>query len=366
MKTTIGRITNNLHIVWTITSKDILDSIKSKLILSLIIGMSFMLLTPKMMSMIIVSPYTDVMVYDPGDSLLLEVMNDSDLFNVQRVNAVAELEQVIGSMGFGLGAELGLVVPADFNQVLETGGKPEIAGYIAWANRIKASQLVSDTEDQLSELMDQPVSINTTGNIVYPPPNLGLLLGMVTITIVLVLFMMGINLVPTLLFEEKRTKTMEALLVSPASIGQVVIGKALAGFFYIIVTAAVVFAIYGSGVVHWEVAALFVIDMGIIAVAVGLVLGSFFESQQEVTGWMMLLMVVVVGSLFIKLLGVEIPSFLLDIISWLPSVTMAEVFSYSFVENIPWTQIWPYLGSVLGISVPLYILVAWKISRLDR
>ena len=61
------------------------------------------------------------------------------------------------------------------------------------------------------------------------------------------ILMMGIFLVPSLLFEEKETKTMQALLVSPASIGQVVVGKALAGAFYILVTAVMMFAISWAG-----------------------------------------------------------------------------------------------------------------------
>jgi ABC-2 type transport system permease protein len=61
---------------------------------------------------------------------------------------------------------------------------------------------------------------------------------------VTIMLTMGILLVPTLMLEEKQTRTMDALLVSPASISQVVIGKAIAGFFYILVTAAIVYLIY--------------------------------------------------------------------------------------------------------------------------
>ena len=93
---------------------------------------------------------------------------------------------------------------------------------------MKTNQFKTEFEALIEEILDQPVRIQIEGNIVYPPHDSGLWLLMVTITPVIVILMMGISLVPALLFEEKQTNTMSALLVSPASISQVVVGKALA------------------------------------------------------------------------------------------------------------------------------------------
>jgi hypothetical protein len=135
MKTPRETIIDNLHIVWTIASKDIVDSLKNKLIISLILGMGFMLLMPKVMGLMLVPPETPVLVYDPGESRLTAELENSDQYQVQRARSLAEVEQVIGSTGFGLGVEFGLAVPDDFDQVLEAGGQPELDGYVAWANR---------------------------------------------------------------------------------------------------------------------------------------------------------------------------------------------------------------------------------------
>ena len=50
---------------------------------------------------------------------------------------------------------------------------------------------------------------------------------MLILNTVSLIMIMGLMLVPSLLLEEKQTKTMDALLISPANIAQVVIGKAL-------------------------------------------------------------------------------------------------------------------------------------------
>lgn len=366
MNITKERWNDGLHLIWTIASKDIVDSLRNKLVISLILGMGFMLLMPKLMGLMLVPPETPVLVYDHGESRLTAELENSDQYQVQRARSLVEVEQVIGSMGFGLGVEFGLAVPDDFDQVLEAGGQPELDGYVAWANRMKASQLKTGFEEQIEEIVGQPVRINVEGNIVYPPSDAGLWLLMVTITPVIVILMMGIQLVPTLLFEEKQTKTMEALLVSPASISQVVVGKALAGLFYVMVAASVVFAINWAGVVHWEVVLLFVLGIGVFSVGVGLVLGSFFERQQDVVGLTMLLIVVFIGALFVNMLDMNIPAIVQVMLPWVPSVALAEIIRFVFLENVPWGEILAKLGSVIAISNLLYAVVVWKVRRSDR
>jgi len=366
MNTSRNKILDSMHYIWTITSKDIVESLRNKLIISLILGMGFMLLMPKLLGLMLVPPETPVLVYDPGESQLTAELENSDQYQVQRVRSIAEMKQVIGSTGFGLGVQFGLAMPDDLDQILEAGGQPELDGYVAWANRMKASQMKTGFEEQLEEMVGQPVRINAGGNIVYPPSDAGLWLLTVTITPVIVMLMMGIQLVPALLFEEKQTKTMEALLVSPASISQVVVGKALAGLFYVIVAASVVFAINWAGVVHWDVVLLFVLGIGVFSVGVGLVLGSFFERQQDVVGLTMLLVVVFIGALFANMLGMDIPASVEAVLPWVPSVALAEIIQSVFLENVPWADVLANLGGVFGFSSLLYGVVVWKVRRSDR
>jgi ABC-2 type transport system permease protein len=178
--------------------------------------------------------------------------------------------------------------------------------------------------------------------------------------------MIGITLVPFLLIEEKQTKTMEAMLVSPVRIAEIVTGKALAGFFYVLVTAAVVLAIYWSGVTHWGLAILFVIGSGFFSVAVGLILGSFFERQQEISGWIMVLLVFFIAAMFIEMLDLQLPEVIQTIIPLVPSVALGEVFVAAFSLGIPIAQTIWNLASVLTISLLLYVIVIWKIRRYDK
>ena len=263
-------------------------------------------------------------------------------------------------------ATLGLVVPAGFDQVVQAGGQPALKGYVCWGKRFETAALRSKAEAHISQALGRPLTIATEGNIVYPPSSSGLSLGLATLNSVLTILMIGIILVPGLLFEEKQTRTMDALLVSPATIGQVVAGKALAGFFYILVTGALVFAINWADVTHWGVAVLFVVAGGVFTVALGLVMGSFLGSQQDSAGWMAVLVVVFAGAMLIAVIGLDLPAAVQAILPWVPSVALADICRAAFAESVIPAQLGWNLGVVLVLALLLYALVVWNVRRSDR
>ena len=358
-----GSIRDSLNIIWTIASKDIVDALKNKVVVSMIIMLSIMLLAPKMLPLIFEQPQTVLPVYDLGDSRWVAELENIPDISLQQLRSEQEFRLALCS---ALYPEIGLLLPADFDQVGAAGEQVEFQGYVCWGKRYQVSELQPKLETMLSQSLDRPVTIHVEENIVYPPTDGVLSLSLATVNSVLMILMMGIFLVPSLLFEEKEAKTMQALLVSPASIGQVVVGKAVAGSFYILVTAVMIFAISWAEVIHWDMVILFVIGGGFFSVAVGLVLGSFYEKQQDVVGWMTALLMLLVGGVLVKMLGVELPALAESLLPWVPSVALAEVCHTAFSEIVPTTQVWANLGVVLAVSLLMYALVIWKVRRSDR
>jgi ABC-2 type transport system permease protein len=357
---TIG---DNLNIIWTIASKDIVDALKNKVVVSMIIVLSIMLFVPKMLPFLFEQVQTPLPIYDMGDSsLLTELRNNSDI-SVQVMHSEQELRYALCSSMYPL---IGLLIPEDFDQNFPTDAQVELQGYVCWGKRYQVSELQPKLEEMLSRSLSRSVFIHIEGNILYPPSDGFLYLSMATVNSVLMILMMGIFLVPSLLFEEKETKTIQALLVSPASIGQVVVGKALAGSFYILVTALMIFTISWTDVIHWNMVVLFVISGGIFSVAVGLILGSFYEKQLDMVGWMPALLILLVGSVLVTMLGMELPKLVENILPWVPSVALAEIYRAALSETIPYTRVLNDLWIVLSVSLPLYAIVIWKIRRSDR
>jgi ATP/ADP translocase len=99
---------------------------------------------------------------------------------------------------------------------------------------------------------------------------------------------------------------------------------------------------------------------------VGLVLGSFYEKQQDMVGWMTALLLLLVGAILVNMLGMELPALVKSILPWVPSVALADMCRASYSESVSLNQIGLNLGVVLAISLPLYGLVIWKVRRSDR
>jgi len=360
---TSGTVGDDLNIIWTIASKDIVDALKHRVVVSMIIMLSIILVLPKMLPLIFEQPKVSLPVYDLGESQWVDQLKDIPDISVQKLRSEQEFRSALCGAVFPL---IGLRIPPGFDQAVAAGGEVELQGYRCWSKRYQAVELQPMLEGILSQALGQPVTIHIAGNIVYPPVEGVLFLSMATMNSVLMILTIGMFLVPSLLFEEKETKTMQALLVSPASVGQVVIGKALAGAFYILVTAVMIFTISWAEVIHWDMAILFVIGGGLLSVAVGLILGSFYEKQQDVVGWMTALLLFLVGAIIVRMLGIELPALLDTILPWVPSVALAEICRAAYAQTVNPMQVLGNLGIVLAFSLSLYALVIWKVQRSDR
>jgi ABC-2 type transport system permease protein len=357
------RIRDSLIIIWTITAKDIIDALKNRLVVSLIIMAGVMLLMPKLLPYIFEQPVMVLPVYDVGNSSLVTELRKDPALSVLQVDSEEEFKLALCSAIY---PEIGLVIPPDFNQILEANGQVDLQGYACWSRRFQVSGLQPKLEQHISQSLGQPVIINIVGNFVYPPSEGVFLPSLAAVNSIVVILTIGIVLVPNLLFEEKQTKTMQALLVSPASISQVVIAKALAGFFYILVTALVVFSISWADVTHWGAVGVFVIMGGIFSISVGLVLGSFYEKLQDIAGWTTVLVVVFVGAVFVKMIGLELPPMVEGILPWVPSVALADIFRMALAEQVSMLQLVSNVGVIMLVSALLYALVVWQVRRSDR
>ena len=149
---------------------------------------------------------------------------------MRRVSSLQEFEAYFDDGDEG---ELALVVPADFNQALDSGERPVLSGYVLWHRRFSARELEADFEQQLAELVDKTVSVRIEGVVVPELASMGAV-RMTSLTALMALILIGMLTVPHLLLEEREAKTLDTLLISPANVSQVVLGKALAGLFYVL------------------------------------------------------------------------------------------------------------------------------------
>jgi ABC-2 type transport system permease protein len=357
---------NKLAIIFSISAKDIQDAIKNRFVYSQIIAVTIILISIKGLGLIIEPQDTPLIIYDPAGSTFSKLIAESEDFSGSQVKTLEDLQTAISSMGFGLGAELGLEIPRGFDTLVDGSQPLVVEGYVSWANRNQAERIKAQVEGELQELFGRLFVINLEGNIITPPREVGLLVGIVTIFAVTIILTIGINLVPTLMIEEKQNRTLDALLLSPASIWQVVAGKAIAGAFYVLVTTLIVYLAYWSGVYSWGITLFFVIGAVLFAVSVGLLLGIIFNRPQEMTGWLSLILVLITGSIFIELINLDLPPLIEQILPWLPPVALAKIFWASFSSQVDIQQVLASFGAVALFSGALFVIIYWRIRQIDR
>jgi ABC-type multidrug transport system permease subunit len=362
-QSTRRQIGDNLYIVWTLAFKDILDAVKNKVVISLVLTLGLMVLLPKSLPLIFAQPHMAFAILDLGTSQLTTAFEESPEFEARIFHSFEDMQAILtGSPN----VELGVVIPAEFDQSLTAGDELVLDGYVSWENRRKASQLEADFESQAASLLGVPVDLRMDGHLLYPLAETNLSMGMLAVTTVTMILMIGVTLVPTLIFEEKQTQTIDALLVSPASSAHVVAGKALAGMFYTVLGIVFVFAVNWTGVVQWPIAVLFMIGTGSLATAMGLFLGTFFERQQDAVGISTAFTLIFVGAVILDLLKPPLPGAVSALVPWVPSIALVRIFDAVFLENSPTASIWGNMGGLLACSLAIYALVVWKLRRTER
>ena len=357
------KILDTIYIAWIIGTKDILDALKNKSSRANIILMIGMVLFFYWLG--VLRPFdknVSVVVYDEGNTnLSLEeaTLTSGATYSFRKATSLQEMETRMAYQN------LGLVLPADFDQTLASAGTPTLSGYIFWADRMKVANLEAKYSQAFTEILGQPVQVTIDKNIVIPKATAAGMPTTAASQMVYFVFSIALLLIPHLMLEEKQTRTLDALLTSPASPGQVVLGKALAGFFYVLVTGGLALALYSLYIVNWPLALAAFLGYALLAVGLGLVVGSFIKSAKQIGLWMVVLILfLMVPALFY--MEPNLKAGIRAVFTWLPSSALASLFRFSCSTGLTPAQLWPNLAITVASIALVFGLVIWKVRRSDR
>jgi ABC-2 type transport system permease protein len=306
-----------------------------------------------------------VLVYDAGDSDLLAALKRSPNLNVY--TGYSSQDQLERKLVSGDIPELALTIPPAFDRALESGEPPMLEGYVQhWVSESDAAQLKARAEEEIARLAGQPVIIHLEGNVLYPSPDSGGRSFLTSLAIVLSVTMIGIGLAPHLMVEEMQTRTLDALLVSPARSSHLVIAKALTGLSYCLIAAIAVLVVNADLVLHWGLAVAAVVLSGLFAVSLGLLLGSLVGAKPVLPIWSMMVLTVFLLPLFLARMKDLLPSAANAIITWIPTVTLSRVLRGSFSRDLASMAFSLELLVVATCTAVILGGVAWTVRRSDR
>jgi len=165
-------------------------------------------------------------VVDEGSSQLVAMIGELTSVDTKEYDSVSEIKQAVESGA----VDIGMVIPAGFDSSVMQGEETELTTYI-WGEslaknrtilRVTIANLVRESTGQ-----EAPVEIEviTLGDEVSIPWNERLL----PLLVLMAVFLGGLFLPATSVINEKEKKTLEALVVTPTTIGDVFVAKGLLG-----------------------------------------------------------------------------------------------------------------------------------------
>jgi ABC-2 type transport system permease protein len=352
----------NWGVVAAIARKDIVDAVRNRYLLvalmtPLFVALLFRVLLPGLNTL---SSMT-IVVHDPGGSQLVSELASSPRINLIKAGSLEGLaNEVEKSNAVG-----GLAIPATFDAEVAAGKQPQLTAYLNnKENDIKQAAFKQLLEQQVLRLV-KPIPARVLWiDVAKEPgaaPQAGFNLNQMLFPLLLLITfgMSGALVVPLLLVEEKEKHTLDFLLTSPASLTEIVAGKALTGVVYSLLIAGMILALNHKLVGNWPLTVLTLLSGLLFVVAIGLFMGSLFQNTMQVNTWASLVLMVLIA-----------PSFPMPGLSATLEIAARLIPTYYFVEALKLSlagtasaQLWRNLAVVLGCTLLALFAATWGLRR---
>jgi ABC-2 type transport system permease protein len=261
-----------LSFILAILKKDILDSLKSRTVL-------FAVIFPILLSLIFriaLSPQQmlkmKLALVDRGESRVMEYVTKNSLGTIEVIK-VENADQA-KKMVLNGDAQAALVVPKNFDNRVEEGRSP---GIDFWVDKTNISAAVT-MEAFLTKLLYHYNNQKPPAHLVIKPISGTDFQVRATLLPTWLLFTVlgGYMIVSSSLIEERERKTLQALLVTPCRISEILTGKALTGFLLTLTGTLLVLGL-NEGFIGNIFANILIITLGVaffslLGIMVGLVL----------------------------------------------------------------------------------------------
>ena len=353
----------NLRLVSAIAQKDVVDAIRHRYLLTalvtpLFVALLFRVLLPGGAD----NKLLTVVVHDAGGSGLASELRQTPQISVVQANSAdataGEVERV-KAIG-------GLVVPAGFDADLAANKQPELTVYVNNEKTVFEQAAFRRLLDKLvRSVAKQPeparlVWVDVDKETDNKAPG-GTRLDQMLLPLLLILTfgMTGAFVVPLLIVEEKEKRTLDFLLSSPASLKEIIAGKALTGVVYTLLIAGLLLGINRQSIQNWSMTLLTILVGLLFVVGVGLVIGSVLKNTMQVNTWASLVLILLIAPSFPS---IGLTGWFDKAMRLIPTYYLSEALKLSMAGTIS-SQLWLYLAVLLVCTVIVFFAAAWALHR---
>jgi ABC-2 type transport system permease protein len=355
----------NLNIVSAITRKDLVDAIRHRYLLTalvtpLFVALLFRVMVPTVNNRDILT----LVVHDPaGSGLVGELENAPQIGVIEVASADATPKEVSTRKAIA-----GLVVPPNFASEIAAGRQPELTVYLNNQKNVFEQAAFRRLLDQMVRAFaKQPepaklvwVDIDKEAkNEIAGGTGLDQML--LPLLLILTFGMTGAFVVPLLIVEEKEKRTLDFLLSSPASLREIIAGKALTGVVYTLLIAGLLLGINRQFIRNWPLTMLTVLIGLLFVVGVGMVIGSLLKNTMQVNTWASFVLIIL---LFPSFPSIGITKWFDTAMRVIPTYYLSEALKLSMAGTMS-SQLWINLAVLTGSTLVVFFAAAWALHPRD-
>jgi ABC-2 type transport system permease protein len=266
--------------IYTIFLRDLKAAVNDKTILLIIVIPVLISLAIPFLLTSVSNMTATVAVYDQGNSgNFISFLKSLDIYNVTSVNSMSGLNESISSGN----ACAAIIIPPGFDQDVANGTRPSLEVIV---NPAVTESLVftSTYRDVLMNYTKTQFPVNVTMELVQTSTsggggaNMFTGKGIIPMVILMATVLLGVSILPYTLTTEKEKKTLDAILVSPASERDLIFGKMLFGLSLTVAVSLLVLAINHGFTGNIVLTIMFLLLGSMATVGLGLLVGSYSNS----------------------------------------------------------------------------------------
>jgi ABC-2 type transport system permease protein len=229
--------------VWTLLKNDVLRQPKDAIVVMSLVMPVLLALFVNLAFGNIFTERAKLGVYDEGDSRVVGILKENGGISV----GMYETEQALRAAASNGAVDMGLVLPRDFDDSILEGAvrlKAYVWGESLAKNRVLIPVSLADAVHQAAGV-DAPVEVQTIA--LGEPPGLPWGNRLLPLVVLMAVFFGGMMLPASSLVNEKQKRTLEALFVTPATLGNIFMAKGIVGAVLAFAMGAITLIISGYG-----------------------------------------------------------------------------------------------------------------------
>jgi len=349
----------SLNGIFTIFRRDLKAAVNDKTILLIVVIPVLISLAIPFLMTSVSNMTATVAVYDQGNnSNFTSFLKSLDIYNVTSVGSMDRLNESISTGG----ACAAIIIPQGFDRDVANGTRPSLEVIV---NPAMTESLIftSTYRDALMNYTKTRFPVNVTMEIVQTSAsggggaNMFTGNGIIPMVILVATILLGISILPYTLTTEKEKKTLDAILVSPASERDVVLGKMLFGLSLTVAVSLLVLAINHGFTGNFILTIIFLLLGSTSTVGIGLLVGSYSNSYTTASVISSILMLPLI---MIPMFG-PLSDTIATIAKVLPTTYMYNGISDSMNGSGTLSGILAGLAALVIFNVLIYTLTAYVI-----